>query len=317
MRQAAAEGRFPFKAPLGYLNIYTQRGPNLIQDPDRAPLIRRAFELFAEGTRTKSSVLELITQLGFATHSGKQITAQTFQRLMKNPIYAGWVEIPSWGVRERGGFEQIVDQDLFDRVQDILVGRRPSFTSYQRNHPDFPLRLWMRCGSCNDPLTGSWSKGRKKKYACYRCRNRKCKAVNIARAKLESLFVEFLDRLTPEDRDMDLFERSVRKLCAARQITATDLMSASMRQLEALSQKKDQLVDFFLAGKIAQETYDSRLVRLSAEIESVSAALRDAETQQYDIDAVQRFARDLIAQPAKLWMRSTCEGKRRLQKALF
>ena len=31
----------------------------------------------------------------------------------------------------------------------------------QRNHPDLPLRGFVRCDVCGRPLTGSWSKGRK------------------------------------------------------------------------------------------------------------------------------------------------------------
>jgi site-specific DNA recombinase len=47
MKSAASMGRFPFKAPLGYLNVGSQNqtGANLIPDAERAPLIRKAFEL--------------------------------------------------------------------------------------------------------------------------------------------------------------------------------------------------------------------------------------------------------------------------------
>jgi hypothetical protein len=39
----------------------------------------------------------------------------------------------------------------------------------QRNHPDFPLRGFVRCEACGRPLTGSWSKGRNGHYAYYHC----------------------------------------------------------------------------------------------------------------------------------------------------
>ncbi len=39
MEKAAKLGRFPFKAPIGYLNVRpTKDSPNLIPDPDRAPV---------------------------------------------------------------------------------------------------------------------------------------------------------------------------------------------------------------------------------------------------------------------------------------
>ena len=57
MKRAASMGRFPFKAPLGYLNVSSQNGANLIPDAERAPLIRKAFELYGTGTEAKAKVL--------------------------------------------------------------------------------------------------------------------------------------------------------------------------------------------------------------------------------------------------------------------
>jgi len=43
MTQAALVGRFPFKAPIGYINVSQHRGQNLIPDPKTAPLIRKGL----------------------------------------------------------------------------------------------------------------------------------------------------------------------------------------------------------------------------------------------------------------------------------
>ena len=44
--------------------------------------------------------------------------------------------------------------------QAVLDGRIVVTGPRQRNHPDFPLRGFVRCDTCGKPLTGSWSKGR-------------------------------------------------------------------------------------------------------------------------------------------------------------
>jgi hypothetical protein len=49
-----------------------------------------------------------------------------------NPIYAGWVVIPRWGVKERGSFEAVVAQERFDKVQDVLSGKSVSVTAHLR-----------------------------------------------------------------------------------------------------------------------------------------------------------------------------------------
>src|SRR5256714_5138442 len=56
MRSALELGRWTFLAPLGYLNAQRSTGRSLIPDPERAPLVRRAFEDFATGRFTKHEV---------------------------------------------------------------------------------------------------------------------------------------------------------------------------------------------------------------------------------------------------------------------
>jgi hypothetical protein len=44
MRAALEPGRWTFPAPLGYFNAPKWSGKSLVHDPDRAELIKRAFE---------------------------------------------------------------------------------------------------------------------------------------------------------------------------------------------------------------------------------------------------------------------------------
>src|SRR2546428_11054619 len=53
MRAALELGRWVFLAPLGYMNTPRAMGKSLILDPERAPLVRRAFQDFATGRFTK------------------------------------------------------------------------------------------------------------------------------------------------------------------------------------------------------------------------------------------------------------------------
>lgn len=262
MQRAASVGRFPFKAPLGYLNVPGKNVTNLIPDPERAPLIEKAFELYSTGAETKANVLRTLNALGLKTHRGTKITPQTFGRLLQNPIYAGWIEIPQWKVRERGSFRSLVSDELFNRVQEILSGKRVSVTTHQRSHPDFSLRVFVRCGSCDTPLTGSWSKGRNYRYAYYRCRKPDCRAVNIRREKLEKQFVELLGELTPERHYMRLFSEIVRHVWTQKQASSQELIRKAAGNLEQLRQRKNRMVDAFLDGRLDKQTYDEQVVRL-------------------------------------------------------
>ena len=54
----------------------------------------------------------------------------------------------------RGDFEPLVDEATFYRVQAILDGGVVVAGPRPRNHPDFPLRGFVRCDTCGRPLTG-------------------------------------------------------------------------------------------------------------------------------------------------------------------
>ncbi|OFW29823.1 MAG: hypothetical protein A3G76_08785 [Acidobacteria bacterium RIFCSPLOWO2_12_FULL_65_11] len=49
MKAALELGRWVFLAPIGYINAPRAMGKSLIHDPERAPLVRRAFEDYATG----------------------------------------------------------------------------------------------------------------------------------------------------------------------------------------------------------------------------------------------------------------------------
>ena len=194
MKAALELGRWVFLAPIGYLNAPRAMGKSLMPDPERAPLVRRAFEEYATGRFTKQQLLKQSRAWGLTNRRGRPLTSQAIGVLLRNQLYAGIVDVPEYGVRaKRSDFEPLISEDLFYRVQAVLSGRLPSTTPQQRAHPDFPLRGFVRCESCGRGLTGSWSKGRS---AYYHCRPG-CLAVNVTKAKLEGLFADELALLQP------------------------------------------------------------------------------------------------------------------------
>ena len=93
--------------------------------------------------------------MGLTNRRGRPLTSQAIGMLLRNQLYAGIVDVTEYGVRgKRGDFEPLISEDLFYRVQAVLSGRVPSNTPKQRAHPDFPLRAFVRCGSCGRGLTG-------------------------------------------------------------------------------------------------------------------------------------------------------------------
>jgi DNA invertase Pin-like site-specific DNA recombinase len=161
MKAALEIGRWVFLAPLGYTNAPRAMGRSLLLDSERAPIIRKAFEDYATGRFTKQQILDQVTVAGLRNRRGQPLSSQAIGMLLRNQLCAGVIDVPEYGVRDRrGDFEPIIIEDLFQRTQAVLSGRLPSTAPRLQAHPDFMLRNFVRCSSCNRSLTESWSKGR-------------------------------------------------------------------------------------------------------------------------------------------------------------
>ena len=111
MKAALELGRWVFLAPIGYLNAPRAMGKSLMPDPERAPLVRRAFEEYATGRFTKQQLLKQSRAWGLTNRRGRPLTSQAIGVLLRNQLYAGIVDVTEYGVRgKRGDFEPLISE---------------------------------------------------------------------------------------------------------------------------------------------------------------------------------------------------------------
>jgi site-specific DNA recombinase len=320
MRAALESGQWTFSAPIGYRRKAKPTAKDSIEpDPTSGPLVKKAFELYAAGLQTKSQVLRKITAMGLRTRNGKKLTAQTFQELLRKPIYVGLISVPTWGIeRVKGDFQPLITEDLFDRVQDVLDGRALSVTPHQQNHPDFPLRRFARCGNCGLPITGSWSKGRARRYAYYRCRSARCLSVKVSKNQFEREFAEFLNALRPRAEYVRLFREIVLDVWRCKQGDANAVSNAIERRIKEIEGKRQSLLEAHVYHKsLDAELYRREDDRLSQEIALARMELHDKQIEEIDIEGVLGFAENIILDARRLWTEGTLDQRQRLQKVLF
>jgi site-specific DNA recombinase len=316
MRAALERGRWPFQAPLGYLNGAQSGKRLLVIDPVRGPLVRAAFEEYGTGRHTKTEVLRRVTALGLTTHAGKPLTAQSLGSLLRNPIYTGWLHVPRWQVSARGDFEALVPDSLFRLVQLLLDGKGQPVRPHSRNHPDFPLRRFVACSHCMTPLTASWSTGRSKKYPYYHCR--KCKRVKAGKRSLEGLFVELLSRLQPEAGYMRLFNAIVLDVWNGRQGEAKRLRAGLEAVVTQHRERLDRVDEAFLHERsIDRQSYERQRDQLREQLALAEMELSTATENQLDVEGALAFAEHLLTNAARLWMELGLDQKQQLQQVLF
>lgn len=323
MREAVRRGRWVWVAPLGFRNNARDRGgPSLIQDPAAGPLMKAAFEEVATARHSASEVLSRLSRRGLRTRNGRIVSLQTFSALLRNPVFAGRIVARKWGICVRGDWEPIVSDDTFYATQAVLDGRRPTLTPYQRNHPDFPLRRFVRCSECGKPLTGGWSRGRSRRYPYYNCYKTGCRRVNVRSETLEELFARLLDefRLAPEF--WRLFDVAVRDVWEKRHGETECDQRRQEKRIHDLRRQKDRLVDRFVAeaetgSETLQQALRERIERLDEEIRTTEFEPRGPGPAEADVESAIRFGRKMSGDPARMWTALSLGGKQRLQQVVF
>lgn len=309
MQAAVKSGRFPWPAPIGYVNKNKQIQP----DPERAALVRESFELMASGRYpTADAVLKVVTAMGLKTKKGRKVTKQTFARMLSNPVYAGWVV--SGDIRARGIHEPLIFDDLFERVQARLKGRN---LPNNKLNSDFPLRGVVHCAKCRRPLTAGFAKGRKKRYPRYWCWTPGCRAVGIGRDELERHFVALLSQMEPTAELLkELPDRIAENWRKRKERIASEAARLTRRLFEqgTLNQKA---IFAKLNNEIGQEDFELVKKEIAEETERIQAQISTLDSERDTMQEMLEKAEADLLDLVSAWNKGNVNQRQELARAFF
>ena len=203
MKARVENGYWVFSPPVGYKYAKDRvHGKLLVRDEPIASILAEALEGFASGHLQSQAEVKRFLEGKPAfpkdTPAG-EIRWQRVQRLLSHLTYAGYVEAPKWDVSaRRGHHEPIISLETFERIQERMQGKAKA-PARKDISADFPLRGFVLCDDCGEPMTSCWSKGRSKHYPYYLCDTKGCENErrSIPRDKVEGGFAEILQSLQP------------------------------------------------------------------------------------------------------------------------
>ena len=315
MMAAINEGKWVHRAPLGYIHNAAVPG-GLIHDANQASFVRTCFELFDSG-RSKAEVLSAITSLGLRTSTGLPVSAQSLDNLLMNPLYAGVICIPKWGLVVDGKFAPIIDRTLFERVQDRLNGKQAGVSKPDRSE-HFPLRVFLRCAACGNGLTGSFATGKLGgKYPYYFCRTKGCRAVSFRAFDLQYKFLDLLSsmRLRPGFRGL-VFE-AIRLEWQKRKSVSDELLAQTRKQVSKLLGWKEKIVKAWIEEKISKEIYEAQMQKVSTDLQVAGLTEGATFADLAEIELLLDFADRMLSEISVIWATATWQDKQRIQRAVF
>lgn len=245
MHGRVKQGFYPLPAPIGYVDKGAAKAKEF--DPIRAPLLKRAFELYATGRYGLIALSDEMYRLGLRNRGGKQLSKNALNVCLRNPFYAGLVRLRSMSETYLGQHTALVPKRLFDNVQAVLAGKRVKKSSRH----SFIFRRYIKCSRCGNSFTGELQKG----HRYYRCHTRMCSQQPHREVHILEQFSRVLKTIEFDDVEMEGFRKTLLQLEneEPRQIERQK-QELSLR-IQQIDSKLDRLADGYMDGIFDRDIY--------------------------------------------------------------
>ena len=120
-------------------------------DPETAPIVQEIFTRYADGEPAEKIAASL-NERGLRTRTGKPFVKNSFFQIFRNRRYIG--EYRYKDIVTPGGIPAIVDQDLFDRVQQRFEQNRIAHGRPAKEDVRYLLTTKLFCGKCGTLMGG-------------------------------------------------------------------------------------------------------------------------------------------------------------------
>lgn len=274
IRGRLKQGLLPGRAPIGYLN--QGGGMPKIPDPEKAPLIKEMFELYATGDHGIRSLHEMMRLRGLKNLKGGEVSRHGIETILSNPFYCGIIRIKHSGETYEGCHEPLIKVSLFQRVQDVKSGKcGKKVTRHMHTY-----RGLFQCAHCAYAMIPERQKGR----VYYRCHTSECPTKGVREDAIEGAAMGFFKRNQIARRNFATLETTLELWCERRREKQreTDAIRMQLGQLEA---RKEKLTDALIDGLIDKDAFQSRHEKLLFDQQRLQEMLRepvdpDAEKEQ-------------------------------------
>ena len=261
------QGLYPLAAPTGYLDC--GKGKAKVIDPEKGPLVRQMFELYATGRYSLWTLRTEMKRRGLRNRGGRVLSVNSIAKILHNPFYIGIIKIERRGETFEGVHTPLIRKRTFDRVQSILAGRCPT----QIIKHDFTFRQLITCAVCGRRLYGERQKG----HVYYRCHGRDCHGTSFRETEIAGRVRELLALLPFDDVELgdlrDLGDEEKAKEAETELARVADLN----RLLGLCDDRLTRLTDALLDGALDKAAFDERKSRLLCERRELQDSLSDPE----------------------------------------
>ena len=192
-KEKLAQGWLPTTSPLGYKTMGDKRHKIHVIDEEKAPLVRKMFELYATGNYSLNALVKIMDKEGLRNKKNKTASRTRIHKLLSDPFYYGKNR---WnGEISAGQHKPLISKELFEEVQAKL-SRKTSHPRYKKYLPVFKAKI--KCEECGGTITWEIQKGHWYGH-CNHYRNCSQKAY-VRQEKVEEQLFSYFDKVAPKSK---------------------------------------------------------------------------------------------------------------------
>ena len=323
MKDRMERGYWCFIPPTGYEYLRDrQHGKLLFPIRPLTDIVAEGLNAFAENRiLTQADLCRFFINKKLHVLRGvseKRITIEYVKGLLTQPVYAGIVEYPQWGIsRRKGRHKAIISEETYEKIQRKLS--RPDRTPRETDSLEFPLRRVVDCALCGKKLTGSVSKGCTKYYPHYTCNNKECIASpkNIDTLKVEEDYVRMLESITIDRKALELARVVALRIWQQKVADSASGQTDNEKEIKDANKQIDEYAELIHETRLV-----SLRVRYEAKVEELEQCIRELrkvpETKKEpNFEEALDLALKMLGTPAETWNSKRLKLKTLLHGLIF
>lgn len=317
------------RAPLGYVNVRERFEGREVRsvaiDPERAPFVKLAFELYATGEYSLERLVNELTDRGLTTRPGRYpagpVSDAKLSSMLSDRYYLGYVRHADQ--EYRGRHDALIDQDLFDRVQKIQEARRGAHERDRVHRHYLKGSLW--CGACHEHgvearLHFQRSRGNGGQYDYFVCSNKHaglCAEPHLALERVELAVLRHYGTLQFTQEFIGTVRRSLSETLADTQLSTSLRRAQLTKELSSLNVQEENLLDLAAEGLATKNKITERLNNIERKRLRIGEQLNEVEADLSVGASMLEAALELLGEPSTLYQQVSDSDRRLLNQAIF
>ena len=232
-----------------------------------APLVPIMFDLYANKRMGARNIAVWLNDRGHRSRQGRRWSHTSVLTVLRNRAYIG--EVYFRGRHYKAPHPQLVDRELFDRVQALLAERGESLAARASNSSDYLATGKLRCGRCNKRYVGAAAIGNRYRYRYYICHTHQRYGVNACptdRIPADDLDRALLEALLTTLQRTDLIDRAAANL-AAQLDGHRSQYQAQLASVEEELRRTERAIDRYMLafeeGRLDLDRFGPRMKQLA------------------------------------------------------